>query len=753
VYLDGKPSLQTQGKQFMRNTIVAILAGCILLVFLPPNADVRAAARAFGFGDREIYEFKDDTSRLHLHDLNGDGYDDIVFLNNPMSRIEVLIRKPAGQDVTNDGLPALEDAFDSAGFLLDQKTSQLDVLDLNGDHRPDILTAGSHRGLRIYFQDPEGRFGNATSPAVKNAAQLVGVRTADFDNDGHPDILVCRRRYAEILYNDGRGRFRRRLTIDYTAPECEGVMIGDFNGDGRQDILLRFPEEQLSLRLFLGRPEGGFGWEHPLETPPLSALKQISLVDQPADQLLAILKNAVNIHHYELARETSGTLWDAPALVSLRLVARGTGGKIPLSWAIADFNGDGRQDYAVSAPELARIMIYPGGDRGLNPVPQEISTLRRIKSMGVDSRGDLYVFSPEESAIACHPAGAATAFPGFIDLEGTPLLMAVSPDNQGFFTILKRQRDRLYFCWADRNGVKRTVPLEITVDQAPDVMRIFPVAQGQWGVVWFSPLKKPLMHLWNSRKLTPVSEKQLRALGIGLTPEDISPVGTRESPGVIICEGQAARLYRFRGAQFEIERQFSLPDENAILKFGIMARGPEGAPGYLFFNKQGNELCWFPEDETQATLSTALADDFPTLAGIVPRNEEKEEGFLLPGRTETRWVRADTAPYHLKTISGYTSRAENPKLWNLYPLTLGNPPRPMAAALDAKNASMELISFREGALTEELSFKVFQGPQFNRDEKGWYYEPREVAAGDLNADGLMDLAILVHDKLVIHLGE
>jgi hypothetical protein len=77
----------------------------------------------------------------------------------------------------------------------------------------------------------------------------------------------------------------------------------------------------------------------------------------------------------------------------------------------------------------------------------------------------------------------------------------------------------------------------------------------------------------------------------------------------------------------------------------------------------------------------------------------------------------------------------------------------MAAALDAKNASMELISFRNGALMGELSFKVFQGPQYNRDEKGWYYEPREVASGDLNADGLMDLAFLVHDKLVIHLGE
>jgi len=741
----------------MRNTIIVILAGFTLLAILLPHADtgVQAAeaSRAFGFGKREIFEFKNGTSCLRIHDINGDGCADIVFLNNYMSRIEVLIRKPADRSAGYDGLPTLQEVFDSAGFLLDQKTFQLEVLDLNDDQRPDILTAGTQRGLRMYFQNAAGRFGNAASPAVKHTEQLVGVRTGNFDNDGHPDILVCRRTNAELLYNDGRGRFQRRLTIDYTAPECQGVMTGDFNGDGRQDILLRFPEEQLALRLFPGRPEGGFGWEHPLETPPLSALRPISLVDQPADQLLAILKNGVNIHHYELARAPSASLWEASLLSSLRLVARGAGGKIPLSWAIADFNGDGRADYALSAPELSRIAIHLGGAEGLNPVAREISSLRRIKSMGVDKRGDLYVFSPEENAVACHPAGAVEAFPGFVDLEGAPLLMAVSPRHEGFFTILERQRDRLYFCWADRHGEKRAVPLAISRDQAPNAMKIFPVSREQWAVVWFTPLKKPAMHLWSGRRLTPVSEKQLRALRVGLTPEDLSPVGTLEAPGVIISEGQAARCYRFDGRRFTIERQFSLPDENAVLKFGVATQGPDGAPGYLFFNKHGNELCWFAEDETQTARCVALADDFPEMAGIVPLKESSAGGFLLPGRSETRWVRADVAPYHLKTISGYTSRAENPKLWNLYPLRLGSPPQPMAAALDAQNASMELIAFQKGTLTEELSFKVFQGPQFNRNEKGWYYEPREVASGDLNADGLMDLAFLVHDKLLIHLGE
>jgi hypothetical protein len=178
-------------------------------------------------------------------------------------------------------------------------------------------------------------------------------------------------------------------------------------------------------------------------------------------------------------------------------------------------------------------------------------------------------------------------------------------------------------------------------DQPPETMRVFPVSSKRWGVVLLSPLKKPTMYLWTGRKLEPVGKKQLRALGAGLTTADISMVGSAAAPGVMISEGQAARLYRYDGNAFVIERQFSLPDEEAALKFGVSAKGPEGAPGYLFFNKNGNELCWFPQDERREPLSVVLADNFPELAGIVPVQAPRDQGLLLPGKRETRWIRAD----------------------------------------------------------------------------------------------------------------
>ncbi len=736
-------------------TAVGIVLMALTGFLLPPVAPaaVDDHQRQFGFGDREIYEFANSMSGLVFDDINADGRDDIVLINNQRSRIEVLIREPSATQVGLRGLPALEDQFTSIGFLLEQKTFHLEVLDLDGDARQDILTAGTQRGLRIYLQNREGRFDRPLAPLVKATDQIIHVGTADFDADGRMDILIGRRNNAEVLYNDGSGRFRRRLSLAFTASDCEAAMIGDFDGNGYQDILLRFPKEKLPLRLFRGRPEGGFGWEHPLETPPLRMIAPISLIDQQADQLLAIRKNAINVHHYALTRNVPGDIWRAATVTPAHIVARGASAKRPISWTLADFNRDGNMDYCLSAPELSQIMIHFGADRDLNPVPRAISSLRRIKTLGVDRHGDLYVFSPEENAIARHPRDDLEAFPDFVDLPGTPRMMDVSQWHPGFFTIIEDKQQRLLFCWADRNGEKRSVPIGLPKNQPPDAMRVFPVAPKLWGVVLFSPLKKPAMYLWNGRRLTPVRPKQFRALGIGLAATDIGIVESAQTPGLIISEGQTARLYRLVDRKFEIQRQFSLPDEKAVLKFGVDARGPGGAPGYLFYNKTGNELCWFPEDAQQAAVCIALTDEYRELAGLLPLNLKSGRGLLLPGRTASRWIRSDAVNYALQTISDHTSRAESPKLWNLCPLRLGNPPRAMAAALDAQNAAIELLSVKNGALTEEVSFQVFQGPQFNHKERGWYYEPREVTAGDLNADSRMDLGILVHDKLVIHLGE
>lgn len=734
-----------------KTTFSAIFLTVVLLA--PVAADDGLVARDFGFGSREIVQFKEDLANLIFHDLNRDGLDDVVFVNNSLSRLEILIRKPGSGRSADDVLPRLEDVFENRGFLLDQRTIHLEVMDFNGDGHSDLLTSGPHRGIRIYIQDSNGGFSKSVTPTIKKIDEAVTVKTADFNGDGSADILVCRRDAADILYNNGSGRFLQRIQISFTANDCSGALTGDFDGDRRQDILFYFPKEKLPLRFYRATAKDGFGWEHPLDVAAFRRIKKISLVDQEKDQLMLILQNSVNLRLFEVVESVREKLYENTSMTTVRIGAKGVGRKLPMAWVVHDFNGDGFKDYCVSAPELSRLMVYWGKSNGLDPLPAVIDSLRRAKSIDVDSQGNLYVFSAQENAIACHPAGKLEVFPTFINLEGKLSVAAVSDRTPGIFYVSERQTNRFYFSYADIDGEKRSVPMGITREKRPEDMIVFPISPRQWGVICFTSLGKPSMYLWNGRKLKSIGKQQLRALGSGFTRSDIQVIPFKSGSDLMVNEGSVSRLYRFDGSTFLVERQFGLPDEKAILRFGVSAKGPQGLPGYLFYNERGNELVWFPRDKKGESIAVPFSDTLKDPAGVIPFESASGKGVLLPCRFETRWVQEKTASYSAKTISGYSSRAEDSFFWNLFPVRLGTPPRTMAAVLNAENASIELISARDGKLIEEVSFEIFQKSDFSGEEQVRSFEPREVASGDLNGDGINDLGLLVHDKLVIHLGE
>jgi hypothetical protein len=137
------------------------------------------------------------------------------------------------------------------------------------------------------------------------------------------------------------------------------------------------------------------------------------------------------------------------------------------------------------------------------------------------------------------------------------------------------------------------------------------------------------------------------------------------------------------------------------------------------------------------------------------KNHWKDEKFhvkhqLNPGRESARLTAACLFP-DLETLAEYTSPGENPALWAIFPVTLGNPGRKMLAMPDSNNRTVELVGIKDRQLTEESIFEVFQDPGFREPEST--YEPHDVGTGDFNGDNIRDMAILVHDKLIIYLGE
>ncbi len=135
----------------------------------------------------------------------------------------------------------------------------LDVADMNGDGRPDLILPPERMGPgipSIWLQQKDGTWQlwkTTRWPSPKVTKLDYGtVRVADFDGDGHPDIAIASHVLpAYVLYGDGKGNFTKAVTLPVLNPEvtAQALVVADFNHDGRPDIAL---EDELDIRMGTG---------------------------------------------------------------------------------------------------------------------------------------------------------------------------------------------------------------------------------------------------------------------------------------------------------------------------------------------------------------------------------------------------------------------------------------------------------------------------------------------------------------------
>lgn len=743
----------------MTKTIAAALL-LLTVVFIPgiPAAgegqNEKSPQRDFGFGAMEIFEFSSLTSELRVSDINRDGLDDILFLNNKISRLEILTRKanPTGGAAKGEELPTLDERFTNTGFVLDNWVQDFQAVDMNGDKQPDIVTIDDQRGIQVFFQREKGQFGDPYTLPVKDIAKLKGFEAADLTGDGSIDILAYRQENAEIFSNNGKGEFKLRTTLDFATYGCQGTIISDVNGDKIPDILLYFPKETLPLRVRQGKGNGKFGWEEALDMPNVRDVEEIDLAGSGTPQLAMLLRNGLILRLYRFETREGKPLFAESEVIPLRLPLKGLSSRQPPTWAAADIDGDGYDDFCAAAPQLNQVHLYKGGNSGLSFSPVEIGSLRDIKTLALTGRGDIVVFSEAEKAVAVHDNKNLTAFPTFFKAPGVPVAMATAGEST-VFTLFK-DKDTLTLNLFDA-AAPGSAPFEThkpTIRNVPSAMKVFPLdGTGHWGIIFFMPYDKPVMVRLSGGKITEVTPEHFRAIGSNLKPQDVTVVGTEKGQMLMVAEGNIARLFQWKNDRFVVEEQLNPGVEKARLTAGC--RSCAGSKGFLLYDEAGQDIFRFLPGPSQPPAHFHVKGGVDDLTGLASLRLKDSHGILLVGQSEIQWIQEGASSLHLLDLAEYVSGMEKPSLWDLFPVSLGSPGRPMAAMLDANNRSVELVSLKGGKLLEELVFEVFQDPGFNAQMAENVYEPHDLAAGDFNGDNIRDLAVLVHSKLIIYLGE
>jgi len=729
----------------MRQIYLLLVAG-LLTGFV--SAQEPEAKRDFGFQPLEIYEFKHGTSRLIVSDINGDGLDDILFANNHVSRLEILVRKAHVEKT--DELPALDECFDDMGLIVDQSLRTLRADDLNNDGRLDLITFGTALGLQIRYQKDDGSFADPERLFIKDPSTVTTIQIGDLNGNERNDILVCRRNRADLHWNTEEHPFKDKKTITLSTEKSYYADIADLNSDGIADLAFYDKSARNPLKIRYGKGDGLYSAEQAIDLPP----KQHMGILQPensAPQIGVVLRNRLAFRTYGFIEKEHPPLVEAQEISPRRIGLEGTSKKAAPAWLAADFNANGYDDLLVAAPELSRLHLYGGGDSGLNPEPQRMDSLSGVTSISRLADGDILVVSKKKKIAALHRAGKIGQFPTILKTPGDVLAgCAIESGNECWF-VCKNDAKKLKLARIKMGSQKVSVyPLDMLND--PTGLLAFQLPENKIGLIFFMAYDTPKMLLFAGKKPKPLTSEAFRALTLPLALSNIRLGAPGDGTTLTVSKGAIARRFEWKGDHYEITRQFN-PENPRGEMVASCEYKPLGKPTRtLFYDRNSADVIRF-DTQSDEWGKIHIPDADQTIFDLVQLKNKHRDSVILLDRTGLNEILSNGTRLAPLSEAEYVSPSENPMLAYAKIVELGSPPRPMVVLVDPANRSIELVSQIDGELKKELIFEVFLTSDFVNRKKNRGTEPHDIESGDLNGDGIGDLVILTQDKLLVYLGE
>jgi hypothetical protein len=296
------------------------------------------------------------------------------------------------------------------------------VSDFNLDGLADLAVSNiNSNSVGIFLGNGAGGF---TTSSVAIGGTPNGLVAADFNGDGKPDIAATRfgSSSVAILLGNGSGGFTATATAVSTQANPANLAVGDFNQDGKTDLVVTsFTGNAVSI--FLGDGAGAFtaaaGSPVTTDFGPIS----IAVADLNGDgrQDLAVA-NLVGPNISILLGNGAGGFTSAGTAI-----ATGSG---PRTIVALDYNGDGRTDLALTNSVANTLTILQGNGAGGftaaigSPLATEAgpTDLARGDFNG-DGRVDLLYASGTANTVTLLPGTGNAPFP----LSGTPVATSTSP--------------------------------------------------------------------------------------------------------------------------------------------------------------------------------------------------------------------------------------------------------------------------------------------------------------------------------------
>jgi hypothetical protein len=169
----------------------------------------------------------------------------------------------------NDGAGKFTDA--SGSLPAYTNNYEFEAMDLDGDAFLDLVTMndgeilkeqGSNRREHVFRNDGRGRYRDATTiwwaPEQNTGEDDNMVAFLDYDSDGDADFVIGSLSGPDrLMINNGKGILTVAADVfdGAATPGTLGLALGDFDGDGRMDVVQAQGEHPTAIqeKLFLGK--------------------------------------------------------------------------------------------------------------------------------------------------------------------------------------------------------------------------------------------------------------------------------------------------------------------------------------------------------------------------------------------------------------------------------------------------------------------------------------------------------------------
>lgn len=690
--------------------IPALLATLATAQSTPPPIPIELRAR-FGFSGPLVHKVGFGISTLKVGDINGDGRLEAVTYDGRRARLVAIGLVDGATTMTT---------IPTGGQIADYE-----LADFLGNGHAQALIVDSRGMLSIRNLDGS----EASKPFdLGLGGRGLNLVAGDLDNDGKQDILAFAGSKMRVVTQ--LARTPKLLPVEPTEDKIFYANLVDLDGDHNLDMTCIAPGDRMNLRMRLGRGDGTFGSWQIATVDNLRSVFDAKLAD--GTEVIATVEGAtrrVALHRYSDHGDQAAPEWWA--------FGEGDGTKTP-PFAIGDIDNDGDDDVVLFPRDRAQMVVYAWQDNTF--VRCELPSLAGVTSVAIgdvdlDGKNDLVLASPEEEAVAwCSGAAPISQFPEQLPSAELPVAVTVSPDG-GVIVLSRDKRRTAKLLWLNKG--KDPVELADLGRLPADPMRILAadVGDSEGIEISFVVPNEGLRALTIDKSATKKDGNNATA-GFTKQMDDGSlSLGMHQGkPALIAVRERFVRRFRFDDKnQVQVLDQDNGPD--GIDELSLASELDAGA--WLFFDKKSNKLL-----RTQPNQPVATAE-IPPL-GFTNLAPHRDAALLIGPRGMLR-VSFATGP-SLRPVATHEPPTERTYYWFGKSGDFDGDGVPDLAMIDRRLPGVQILAGSKDGLTRALAMPVFETRPSDSPDN----EPRALATGDLNGDGLCDLILIAHDRILIY---